>query len=189
MKHLFVLLFLFFSIAIFGQRNQSKFGFQIHPAIELNEIGSGIQLGASISAGFFYNDFYFSAYYFQNFENAEIQHLEAYTKLETQYAERGLRVEYVFPVKYYLHIITGFRGGEGIINNEILTAQGVERNEEERVLQFRPELGAELKLNPSMRLSFLAGYRIISGLEEVEKGLNKSHFNSLTSSLGLRFVF
>lgn len=189
MKHAILLLFFLIPLtSISSQTRKQPFGLQIHPAIELNEIGSGIQLGGSLSAGFHYKRFHFSLYYFQNFQNAQIMHLDAYQRLETEYAERGVRFEYVLPVKYYLNIIVGVRLGQGLIDNEILSANGVERIEEQRVFQFRPEAGAEIRLNPSMRLSFLTGYRSIYGLEELEDGINTSHFNSLVTSLGLRFV-
>lgn len=189
MKHAILFSFFFIPLtSISSQTGKPIFGLQIHPAIELNEIGSGIQLGGSLSAGFYYKRFHFSLYYFQNFQNAQIMHLEAYQRLETEYAERGVRFEYVLPIKYYLNIMVGLRLGQGLIDNDILSAKGAESIEEQRIFQFRPEAGAEISLNPSMRLSFLAAYRSIYGLEELEDGINTSHFNSLVTSLGLRFV-
>ena len=187
----YVILLLIFCIPltnIIGQRAESPLGLQIHPAVEFNEIGSAIQIGGSLSAGFFYKGFYCSLYYFQNFQSAQIMHLDAYERLEARYSERGIRFEYVFSVKYYLNIIAGVRLGQGLIDNDILSVSGIESIEEQRIFQFRPEAGAEVRLNPSMRLSFLAGYRSIYGLEEVEDGINTSHFNCLVTSLGLRFV-
>ncbi len=186
-KSLSLLLFLGIVCTLWSQQTRKVVGIHIQPSLEIHEVGAEINLSLQFNAGIYYRNFTFQAYYAQLLEPAFIESKEENQNelFRTRFYERGLGVHYFHRANDFLNVFAGVKAGDGQITILDDTDQDLL---EDDIFQIRPEIGAELILNPTMRLSFQAGFRQIFGLE-AETPFEDADFNSLVSSLGLRFVF
>lgn len=125
------------------------------------------------------NDFFIGGYgigsvdqniFDNNFERIELAH-------------GGLWLGYTYPSNKLVHLFTSVRlgwGGLGIdLNDDFDTLDGV--------FVTTPEAGLEINIFGFFRIAATAGYRYVSGVNELRSGVDKDAFNGMVGMLTFRF--
>ena len=125
------------------------------------------------------NDFFIGGYgigsvdqniFDNNFERIELAH-------------GGLWLGYTYPSNKLVHLFTSVRlgwGGLGIdLNDDFDTLDGV--------FVTTPEAGLEVNVFGFFRIAATAGYRYVSGVNELRSGVDKDAFNGMVGMLTFRF--
>ncbi len=149
------------------------------PFIEFSSINGSLVADVGGGGAFSVNDFFFGGYGMGN--DASSVEFEG-QEYDIDFGHGGLWFGYALKSNKLVHVYSSFKVGWGSAKLKV----NEDKRFDDNLLSLIPEAGLEVNLTNWFKLGFTAGYRYISGIDDLPV-LTNDDFTGMTGALTFRF--
>jgi len=149
------------------------------PIIEFSNINGTVVGDLGWGGAFSVNNFFLGGY---KLGNDGAQTMIADERYDIHFGHGGFWMGYAFSESKLIHVYSSLRVGWG----DAELKQNDDKFFDDNLLALSPELGLELNVTNWLRVGFTAGYRAVSGIDDLPN-LSNDNFTSMYGALTFRF--